>query len=592
MLKEIPHKNLILLILFLMASWAGKAQINIEKDGNLCPNGRVKLSFKGNLPDIVVYKWEILRNASAGWSALDDSTSAYTSTDEAGSYRLTLKDNLGKKTPSNIIIVSLLTAPSKPIVTTQSNKTQICQGDSLLLSTQTQAGASFYYWTYNGGTSAIANSPQIFAKKNGFYKISVSDGVCSTLSDSIRIDYKTIDVAKLNPVPIYCSVNYAPTNLIATPAGGRFKGKGITDEKLGSFDPMIAGTGRHNISYTILSTGGGCGDLVDNTTIVIAAPMPKFTTSTGKFQFCEGDNPTLIGAANFKTPIWSLNGNQIAYVNNLQITVGGDYEFKATDPDGCLLFSKNKVEFFPPTSVTLDPIKSVCGTEFPAVPLLGNPTGGIFTVNGQSATVFDYKKWGVGKHKVTYQTDGSLPCLKGTADQEVLIQQAPNFDLGEDILLGKGNSIMLKSPVDATSTYSWSPATDLDNPTLPNPTASPVVTNKYVLIITTSLGCSAKDSINIIIYQPIYIPTAFSPNADSMNDQWELAGMEAYPSAEVQIFNRWGNMVFYSKGDYRLTPFDGNNKNNLLPEGMYVYKINPFPDRPDFQYKGTFMLLR
>jgi gliding motility-associated-like protein len=88
----------------------------------------------------------------------------------------------------------------------------------------------------------------------------------------------------------------------------------------------------------------------------------------------------------------------------------------------------------------------------------------------------------------------------------------------------------------------------------------------------------------------VYIPTAFSPNADGTNDFWELSGLEVYPNPEVQIFDHWGNMVFYSKGNY--APFDGTDSNKLLPEGMYVYKINPFPDRPGFQYKGTFMLFR
>jgi gliding motility-associated-like protein len=96
--------------------------------------------------------------------------------------------------------------------------------------------------------------------------------------------------------------------------------------------------------------------------------------------------------------------------------------------------------------------------------------------------------------------------------------------------------------------------------------------------------------VNIVVYQPVYIPTAFTPNADGNNDLWELSGLEVYPNPEVQIFNRWGNMVFYSKGNY--VSFDGTDKNKALPEGMYIYKINPFPDRPEFQYKGTFMLLR
>ena len=131
----------------------------------------------------------------------------------------------------------------------------------------------------------------------------------------------------------------------------------------------------------------------------------------------------------------------------------------------------------------------------------------------------------------------------------------------------------------------------MDDPTYPDPFASPAQTTEYTLTVTTNLGCEGTAKVNIIVYQPIYIPTAFSPNNDGTNDQWDLAGMEAYPNAEVQIFNRWGNTIYYSKGTYNV-PFDGTDKNKLLPEGMYVYKISPFPDRPEFQYRGTFLLLR
>jgi gliding motility-associated-like protein len=148
----------------------------------------------------------------------------------------------------------------------------------------------------------------------------------------------------------------------------------------------------------------------------------------------------------------------------------------------------------------------------------------------------------------------------------------------------------LKGLVEGGVTYSWLPITGLDNPATANPVATPAQTQEYTVTVSSSNGCKGIGKVNIVVYQPLYIPSAFTPNADGTNDLWELKGLEVYPNPEVQIYNRWGNVVFYSQGNY--TPFDGTDSNKALPEGMYVYRISPFPDRPEFQYKGTFMLFR
>jgi gliding motility-associated-like protein len=291
---------------------------------------------------------------------------------------------------------------------------------------------------------------------------------------------------------------------------------------------------------------------------------------------------------------WYKDGGvtPVGALSKLDIGAGGKFNVKVIEKETlCPATSPDvNIEFFAASSVSIDPIASICGTDAPLVPLKGTPSGGAFTINGVFATTFDYKKLGFGSHKVSYVLNGSLPCLQGSAEQEVLIQDFPKPNLGPDILLGKGNSIKLKGEVEGGFTYSWLPITDLDNPYSPNPIANPDKTIEYTLTVKSSLGCKGEGKVNIVVYQPVYIPTAFTPNADGNNDLWELSGLEVYPNPEVQIFNRWGNMVFYSKGNY--VSFDGTDKNKALPEGMYIYKINPFPDRPEFQYKGTFMLLR
>lgn len=597
MLKQIPHKNLLFLFFFIGFTWVTHAQtITIVKDGaGICPGGKIGLSCSE--PDIVDYTWEFLRPAPTGWSTLTGKTSSSISHNEIGKYRLTVRDINGVVKISNILDIVGLSSPPTPVISPSRNVTQICQGDSIILNTTIQTGY-FYYWSFNDTQLVVPQNEavKLVAKKAGKYELlivdnSLSSNSCSAKSLPYNLDYTTTVTVKIDSLPPFCGLTTPPVNLTVSPSGGTFKGTGITDRTLGTFNPATAGVGKHEITYEV-SQNGSCPSVFDKRIFTVSDPKAIITTNTGKTQFCQGDIATLSAPAGMKKYEWFLGGSPVGTLNKLDVGAGGDFQLKITDDATCSNASSVvKIEFFNATSVTTDPIQSVCGTEHPTIPLKGTPSGGAFTINGQFATTFDYKKLGVGIHKVFYKLDGSLPCLQGSSEQDVEIQDFPKPNLGEDILLGKGNGITLKGFINQPKlSYLWSPATTLDDATIANPTAKPTVTTKYSLIVTTDLGCEGKDTVNIVVYQPVYIPTAFTPNGDANNDTWELNGLDVYPNPEVQIFNRWGNMIFYSKGTY--SPFDGTDNGKHLPEGMYVYKINPFPDRPDFQYKGTFMLFR
>ena len=77
----------------------------------------------------------------------------------------------------------------------------------------------------------------------------------------------------------------------------------------------------------------------------------------------------------------------------------------------------------------------------------------------------------------------------------------------------------------------------------------------------------------------LLIPAVFTPNGDGDNDSWEILGIRAFPENTVQVFNRWGELV-YSKQNYE-NEFDGksnlrtqfNNSDGLLPTGTYYYLV-------------------
>ena len=73
----------------------------------------------------------------------------------------------------------------------------------------------------------------------------------------------------------------------------------------------------------------------------------------------------------------------------------------------------------------------------------------------------------------------------------------------------------------------------------------------------------------------LIIPSAFTPDNDLVNDNWEIPNIDLYfPSNIVTIYNRWGKKIFESvRGSYSENPWNGKFKGEDLPVGSYYYTI-------------------
>ncbi|TDI71757.1 MAG: gliding motility-associated C-terminal domain-containing protein, partial [Bacteroidetes bacterium] len=80
---------------------------------------------------------------------------------------------------------------------------------------------------------------------------------------------------------------------------------------------------------------------------------------------------------------------------------------------------------------------------------------------------------------------------------------------------------------------------------------------------------------------PVKVFDAFSPNGDGINDSWVIQGITQFPNNHVQIFNRWGNLVYQVRGyDNTANVWQGQSTEgivfgkNEVPDGGYFYVIN------------------
>lgn len=120
---------------------------------------------------------------------------------------------------------------------------------------------------------------------------------------------------------------------------------------------------------------------------------------------------------------------------------------------------------------------------------------------------------------------------------------------------------------------------------------TPDVTTTYHAYITLCDGQEFMDSVTVVVIP--YIPTAFTPNGDGLNDVFRIVGLppEHITDFNLQVFNRWGEVIFSTRDIEE--GWDGSLKGEDCPEGLYVWAIYYREDnRHTVTNKGTVMLVK
>ncbi len=141
--------------------------------------------------------------------------------------------------------------------------------------------------------------------------------------------------------------------------------------------------------------------------------------------------------------------------------------------------------------------------------------------------------------------------------------------------------------------YLWTPPSGLNDTHIFNPTASYHYDTYYELNTLTLQGCESYSKIFIKRYDgpELYVPNAFSPNKDGLNDQLKVIPTGIHTFKYFMVFSRGGQKVF-STENYHIG-WDGTFKGALLERGNYVWMAMgiDYKGRTIFR-KGNVLLLR
>jgi gliding motility-associated-like protein len=89
----------------------------------------------------------------------------------------------------------------------------------------------------------------------------------------------------------------------------------------------------------------------------------------------------------------------------------------------------------------------------------------------------------------------------------------------------------------------------------------------------------------------MFIPTAFTPNGDGVNDNFRPKANCKTEKYELMIYNRWGQVVFNTRNQYNF--WDGKLLNKDASVGSYIYMLKyKFPSQDFKKANGSILLIR
>lgn len=180
---------------------------------------------------------------------------------------------------------------------------------------------------------------------------------------------------------------------------------------------------------------------------------------------------------------------------------------------------------------------------------------------------------GSGIDTLTYTFKAENGC-SNIIKRAIEVYPAPISNAGPDLTVLEGSSVLLQGSAKGTSlSYAWTPNLSLSKSDTVRPYASPVNDLYYNLTVKSGDGCVDQDIMFVKVLKKPLIPNAFSPNGDGVHDRWEIRYLDAYPQATVEIYNRYGQLVYKSNGYSK--PWDGTFKGLPVPVGTYYYLVNP-----------------
>ena len=469
--------------------------------------------------------------------------------------------------PNNIdTLYTYINVKPIPVLNLQSTPDNCGMNDGTA-NVNVMSGSGVYSYLWN--TNPVQTNANAINLHSGYYKVKVTDSTGCYTMDSIYVASDTVLHPDITGQNFLCQNTTTVLN-----AGSNYStylwSNGATSQNI-----TIASGGTYFVMVTKNTCKGYDTIVVQN--IILQPPLiigPEF--------ICYGDTAYLNAGSGFSSYHWSNNQN----TQTAMIISGGNYSVTVSDTNGCTIIATFSILQKYGPILTFTTTNEICDRNDGTATVLASGGQGTYTylwnnsentisINGLPGGIYSVSvKDSLCETKadvIVHETPGPKANFVISPYMQVYIDEPVSFNFKDESI---GNILMWY--------WNFDDGTNLMNQTNFVHQYNSVGNYNVTLTVTDNNLCI--DSISkIVIVRDIftfYIPNAFSPNDDGINDVFTPKGTNVEPgSFEMYIYNRWGNLIFQTKNWYGNTsePWDGSYNNNgvrqKVNEDTYAYKI-------------------
>ena len=429
--------------------------------------------------------------------------------------------------------------------------TTICRFDTVQLNA---SGGESYEWSPSTGLSdPNVADPMTFTYNTRLYTVDITDSNGCTFTSSMIVTVNPLPKASAGADKTVCfgdetRIGGQPSG----PAGSTY----IWTPTAGLSDSPLAPNPRTSpdttTTYTVLVTDtNGC--INENEVIVFVNPLPIVEVIEEPNYICEGDSQGISVTPGLATYNWRPSNDVVTPNQSFSLIypkIPSQYTVEVTDSNGCESEVSFDVDVKPKPFVNAGINHEICDGD--TIELIANAAEGKYlwtpeemVFQPDSLTTLAVP---LGVAFLRLSVTDNLGCTNYD-DAIISAHPLPYADAGEDIENCDMQTVFLGGPsvTSEENTIRWSPAALLSNPSIEHPWVLNTERDTFYLEVVSPDGCINYDtvSVNSDCYSKIYIPNAFSPDNDGINDVFRVYGHRIY-NPYLKVYDKWGHIIFES----------------------------------------------
>jgi len=538
----------------------------------ICDSFNVAFTNNNNSPLNVTFLWNFgdPSTGTSDTSSLPSPTHVYSDT---GVYVYKLVVNPGQQCRDSTTQIVKVYPGFFPAFSTDGQ----CINSSILFADKTTSKYGLVSgWSWNFGdpasssdTSDIKNPSYIYTTAGSYpveLTVSNSKGCQKSITDTIPI--KTKPDFKLNNDTLICNIDTIQLTAIGTGSVSWTPDYDINN--VNSFTPLIS-PDVPTTYYATLVESRGCiatdsvfVNVVSKVSLNLNPDTTICLTDTARF------NTISDGLHYLWTPASTIINDTAKYVQVVPLT-NTTYHVVASIGK-CSTPGNVNVKVIPYPKANAGNDTTICFPE--SYPL--HATGGSIYVWSppnflNDPDIADPISTPPVSIRYVVQVNDVLGCPKPVFDSVIINVEKIVANAGP-----RDTSIVVNQPLQLNGTgaqfYLWSPPTGLNDPNIANPIAILSESQQYVLLVQSAAGCSSTDTIDVTVYKikpDLYVPDAFTPNGDGLNDIFRPIPVGIKSLKFFRVYNRLGQLV-YSTSTIN-DGWDGTFKGVPQDPGVFVW---------------------